>query len=212
MKQVKIAIVEDDPVVRYLLHHHLDQQPGFRCVLVCGSAEQLLAELPQAIAPDLILLDIGLPGLSGLEALPLIKQQLPDVEVILQTIFEDPDRIYQALCLGATGYVLKNTPLPQLCQAIHDVAAGGSALSPSVARRMLAHFKPATATTTANSAQLTPREQDVLRALVDGLSDKEIAQRLNLGTETVRGYVKTIYRKLQVTGRVELLSRAAKGL
>jgi DNA-binding NarL/FixJ family response regulator len=130
------------------------------------------------------------------------------VEVILQTIFEDPDRIYQALCLGATGYVLKNTPLPQLCQAIQDVAAGGSALSPSVARRMLAHFKPASNT---YSAQLTPREQEVLRALVDGLSDKEIAQRLDLGTETVRGYVKTIYKKLQVTGRVELLSRAAKG-
>ena len=208
MPPLKLALVEDDPEIRFLLSTYLSAQPGLTCVLVCGSAEQFLAELPDALTPDLILLDLGLPGMSGLDALPLIRQQLPHVSVIVQTVFEDPDRIYLALCRGANGYVLKNTPLPQLLQAIQEVAAGGAVLSPAVARRVLAHFKP---TDSAHDANLSPREQQVLEGLIDGLADKEIAQRLDLGTETVRTYVKAIYRKLHVTGRIELLSRAARG-
>lgn len=210
MNSLKLALVEDDAEVRFLLSTYLDQQPGFRCVLVCESAEQFWAELPDALAPDVVLLDLGLPGMSGLDALPLIKQRLPQADVIVQTVFEDPDRIYLAICRGASGYILKNTPLAQLRQAIQEVSNGGAPLSPSVARRVLAHFKPGALSPTRSDA-LSPREQQVLEALVDGLADKEIAQRLDLGTETVRTYVKSIYRKLHVTGRIELLSRAAKG-
>ena len=208
MNTLHLALIEDDPEVRWLLSEYLRRQPGLSLVLVCGSAEQFLAELPDALPPDLILLDLGLPGMSGLEALPLLKQRLPRADIIVQTVFEDPDRIYLALSRGASGYVLKNTPLAQLTQAIRDVAAGGSTLSPSVARRVLAHFKPAPSV---HPAGLSPREQQVFEALVDGLADKEIAQRLHLGLETVHSYVKSVYHKLHVSGRLELLSRAARG-
>ena len=208
MNSLNLAIVEDDPEVRWLLSDYLRRQPGLNLVLVCESAEQFLAELSDALPPDVVLLDLGLPGMSGLEALPLIKQRLPRADVIVQTVFEDPDRIYLALSRGASGYLLKSTPLAQVAQAVREVAAGGSTFSPSVARRVLAHFKPGTAQ---HPAGLSPREQQIFEALVDGLADKERAQRLGLGLETVHSYVKNVYHKLHVSGRIELLSRAARG-
>ena len=208
MNSLNLAIVEDDPEVRWLLSDYLRRQPGLNLVLVCESAEQFLAELSDALPPDVVLLDLGLPGMSGLEALPLIKQRLPRADVIVQTVFEDPDRIYLALSRGASGYLLKSTPLAQVAQAVREVVAGGSTFSPSVARRVLAHFKPGTAQ---HPAGLSPREQQIFEALVDGLADKEIAQRLGLGLETVHSYVKNVYHKLHVSGRIELLSRAARG-
>lgn len=208
MNSLNLAIIEDDPEVRWLLSDYLRQQPGFNVVLASESAEDFLAELADALPPDVVLLDLGLPGLSGLDALPLIKQRLPKSDIIVQTMFEDPDRIYLALSRGASGYLLKNTPLSQLPPAIREVAAGGSTLSPAVARRVLAHFKPGVSQ---NPAGLSPREQQVFEAIVDGLADKEIAQRLNLGLETVRTHVKNVYHKLHVSGRIELLSRAARG-
>ena len=208
MNSLNLALVEDDPEVRLLLSGYLGQQPGLNLVLVCASAEQFLAELPDALPPAVVLLDLGLPGLSGLEALPLIRQRLPRADIIVQTVFEDPDRIYLALSRGASGYLLKSTPLAQLVQAIREVAGGGSSLSPSVARRVLAHFKPVPSH---HPGSLSPREQQVFEAIVDGLADKEIAQRLNLGLETVYTYVKNVYHKLRVSGRIELLSRAARG-
>lgn len=208
MNSLNLALVEDDPEIRALLSGYLGQQPGLNLVLVCASAEQFLTELADALPPDVVLLDLGLPGMSGLEALPLIKQRLPQADVIVQTVFEEPDRIYLALSRGASGYLLKNTPLAQLSTAIRDVANGGSTFSPAVARRVLAHFKPGAASP---AAGLSPREQQVCEALVDGLADKEIAQRLDLSTDTVRSYLKSVYRKLHVSGRIELLSRAARG-
>ncbi|MBF9221307.1 response regulator transcription factor [Hymenobacter ruricola] len=208
MNSLNLAIVEDDPEVRWLLSDYLRRQPGLNVVLVSESAEDFLAELPDGLSPHVVLLDIGLPGLSGLDALPLIKQRLPQADVIVQTMFEDADRIYLALSRGASGYLLKSTPLGQLPQAIREVAGGGSSLSPVVARRVLAHFKPSPQP---HAAALSPREQQVFEALIDGLADKEVAQRLGLGLETVRTHVKNVYHKLHVSGRIELLSRAARG-
>ena len=208
MNSLNLAIVEDDPEVLLLLSDYLHQQPGLNVVLVSESAEDFLAELPDALPPDIVLLDIGLPGLSGLDALPLIKQRLPQADVIVQTMFEDADRIYLALSRGASGYLLKSMPLSQLPQAIREVAGGGSSLSPLVARRVLAHFKPRPQP---HAGALSPREQQVFEALIDGLADKEVAQRLGLGLETVRTHVKSVYQKLRVSGRIELLSRAARG-
>ena len=208
MNSLNLALVEDDPEVRWLLSDYLRRQPGLNVVLVSESAEDFLAELPDALPPDIVLLDLGLPGLSGLDALPLIKQRLPQANVIVQTMFEDADRIYLALSRGASGYLLKGTPLAQLPQAIREVADGGASLSPLVARRVLAHFKPSPQP---HAATLSPREQQVFEALLDGLTDKEVAQRLGLGLETVRSHVKNVYHKLHVSGRIELLSRAARG-
>ncbi|MBF9220184.1 response regulator transcription factor [Hymenobacter ruricola] len=209
MTRIRLAIVEDDPELRELLHGYLCAQPEFECVLLAGSVEAFLAELPDVRqAPEVLLLDIHLPGLSGLEALPLIKQRLPDTDVLMQTVFDDADRIYQALCAGASGYVLKHTPLPELKEAVLEVHRGGAPMSRSVARKVLAHFKP---TPSVQADLLSEREREVVQAVVDGLSDKQVAARLHLSVETVRTYTKRIYKKLQVSGRTELMSRSARG-
>ncbi len=209
MSPIRLALIEDDPEVRALLHGYLCRQPEFECVLLAGSVEEFLAELPDLRQPpEVVLLDVHLPGLSGIEALPLLRQRLPTTDFVMQTVFDDADRIYQALCAGASGYVLKSMPLPELKNAVLEVHRGGAPMSRAVARKVLAHFKP---TPSAQPDLLSAREREVVQAVVDGLSDKQIATRLDLSPETVRTYVKRIYKKLRVTGRSELMSRAAKG-
>jgi DNA-binding NarL/FixJ family response regulator len=208
MNPIRLAIIEDDPEVQQLLRQYLGRQDEFECVIVVDSAEAFLRELAVALPPQAILLDLGLPGMSGLELLPLLRTRLPDAEIVIQTAFEDPDRIYQALCGGASGYVLKNTQLPQIKAALLEVMQGGAFFSRSVARRVLQHFKP---NPTAQPTLLSEREHTVLQGIVDGLADKQIAARLELAVPTVRTHVRNIYRKLQVNSRGELLSRAAKG-
>lgn len=209
MNRIRLALVEDDPEVRELLHGYLCQQPELDCVLVAESAEDFLDQLTDVRQPpQVVLLDIHLPGMSGLDALPHIRQRLPETDVLMQTVFDDADRIYRALCAGASGYVLKNTPLPEIKAAVLEVTRGGAPMSRAVARKVLAHFKP---TPTVRPDLLTARERDVVQGLVDGLGDKQVAARLGLSAETVRSYVKRIYKKLHVGSRTELVSRAARG-
>ncbi len=209
MTPIRLGIVEDDPDIRALVHHFMARQSDIACVLVAESVEDFLHQLPEALPPQVILLDIGLPGLNGVEALPLITARLPGVEILMHTVFEDPDHIYNALCRGASGYVLKNTPLPQIKDAIVDVMHGGAPMSRAVARRVLAHFKP---TPTSQPSLLSDRERTILDALVQGRSDKQMAVLFDLTPETIRTYVKRIYKKLQVTeGRTELIRRAGRG-
>ena len=209
MTPIRLAIVEDDPDIRLLTHHYLSRQPEISCVIVAESVEDFLAQLPNALPPQVVLLDIGLPGMNGVEALPILTSRLPGIEILMHSVFEDPDHIYNALCRGASGYVLKNTPLPQLKEAIVDIMAGGAPMSRAVARKVLAHFKPTPST---QPEILTDREKTILEALVTGRSDKQIAVLYDLTPATVRTYVKRIYKKLQVTeGRTELLRRAGRG-
>ncbi len=208
MYPVRLAIIEDDAEIRSLLLQYLRNQPELACVIVAGSVKAFLAELPNSVPPQVLLLDLGLPDIGGLEALPLLLARVPGLEVIIHTVFEDVDTIYQALCLGATGYVLKNTPLAQIKGAVLEVMHGGAPLSRAVARRVLTHFKPRPS---AQADLLTARERQALEGIVDGLTDKQIAQRLDLSAETVRTHVKHVYRKLQASGRGELLGRAARG-
>ena len=209
MSSIRLAIVEDDPDIRGLVYRFMRRQPDIACVIVADSVEDFLRQLPDALPPQVILLDIGLPGINGVEALPVITARLPGVEILMHTIFEDPDHIYNALCRGATGYVLKNTPLPQIKDAVVDVMQGGAPMSRAVARRVLHHFKP---TPTSQPAILSEREKAILEALVQGRSDKQMAVLFDLMPETVRTYVKRIYKKLHVTeGRTELIRRAERG-
>ncbi|WP_400192156.1 LuxR C-terminal-related transcriptional regulator [Hymenobacter sp. B81] len=206
---IALALVEDDARVRELLREYLGRQPEFTCPIVVGSMEEFWAELELSLPPRVILLDVSLPGQTGLQALPQLRKRLPNCDVILQTMHDDPDRIYQALRAGATGYVIKNaTSLPQYRQAILDVLQGGAALSPSVARKALQHFQPAPSQ---QPDLLSAREQEVLQGLVEGLTEKQVAARLTLSPDTVHTYVKRLYDKLKVNSRAELLSRAVKG-
>lgn len=206
---LRLAIVEDDAPVRELLHQYLRGCPEFACVAVVGSMEALWAELALSLPPQLVLLDINLPGQSGLDALPQLVKRLPGVGVLLQTMHDEADYIYAALRAGARGYVIKSaTSLPNYRQALLDVAQGGAAVSPTVAAKMLAYFTPRPSQ---QPDLLSEREREVLDGLVAGLSEKQLAARLGVGYSTVHTYVGRLYDKLHVNSRAELLGRAVRG-
>ena len=209
MTLITLAIVEDDGVLVKVLRAYFAQQPDIRLVFVARSAEELLAELDLGLVPRVLLLDIGLPGLSGTQVLPLLKDKYPALDVVMLTAHDDVEHVYQALCCGATGYLTKGTPLELLAPAVREVACGGAPMSRAVSRKVLAHFRPTPAT---HAALLTPREQQVLQGIVDGLSDKQISARLDLSTLTVRTHVKHVYRKMHVNSRTQLLSQHLRGI
>ena len=199
-----LAIIEDQPAIRQALQTYFRAQPEFDCVAVVASVEELLAALAAGgAAPRLVLSDIGLPGgLSGIEGIPLIRARVPAAEVVLLTVYQEPDRVVQALCAGAVGYLVKSTPLPDIKQALLDVLAGGSPMSPPVARHVVRYFRPVVP-----QAVLTAREQQVVEAIEQGLSYKLVADRLGMSLDTVRSHIRTVYRKLEVNSKAELINR-----
>lgn len=209
MLPLYLAIVEDDTIVLKLLKHYFLQQPEVRDVLDAESIESLLEQLLDSLVPDVLLLDIGLPGISGNEALPLLKDKYPSMEIIMLTSYDDAEHIYQALCCGATGYMTKYTPMERLKEAVLEVAQGGAPMSRAVSRKVLSHFRPTPIT---HKDLLTPRERQVLQGIVDGLSDKEISQRFDLSNLTIRTHVKNIYRKMRVHSRMQLMTQHLRGL
>lgn len=205
MFPVRLALIEDDPEMRELLHGYLCHQPEFDCVAAAPSAECFLADLPGLpAAPQLLLLDVQRLDLSSLEALPLLRQQLPQADIVLQTLFDDADLIYQALCRGASGYLLKNTPLADLKATVLEVAQGGASMSRAVARKVLAHFEPRPA---GPPDLLAPLERAVVQSIVDGLGDQQVAARLGFSLETVHIHVKSIYKKMEAGLSTEPVSR-----
>lgn len=202
--KTRLAIVEDQLAIRTALHTYLGAQPEFECVAVAGSVEELLALLAAgAPTPRLVLSDIGLPGATGIEGIGLIRELAPQAEVVLITVYNDADRTFQALCAGAVGYLVKSTPLPAIKQALLDVLDGGAPMSPAIARHVMRYFRPV-----APSAALTPREQQIVEALEQGLSYKLVAVRLGISLNTVRAYIRTVYDKLQINSKAELLGRS----
>ena len=203
---INVAIIEDVEAILNSITRFLNAQEGFTTIASCNSVENFLA-CETTVTPDVILSDIGLPGMSGIEGIRLFKQRYPHAEVIMLTVFQDEDHIYKALCAGATGYLLKSTPLPQIKQSIINILNGEVPMSKAVARKMLEHFKPNKVYGT-QEGELTAREKQVLQNLVEGLSYKLIANRLDIGLETVRTQVKSIYRKLHVNSKGEAIRMA----
>ena len=201
-----LAIIEDTVSYRESLLEYLAAQPEFTCVLVAGSVEEFLAKLGTAASPPtLILCDIGLPGITGIAGLPEILKRLPDVQVLMLSVYTDSQRVFAALCAGAVGYVVKSTPFPYLRDHLLQAAAGGSPISPSVARHIVQFFQPVQAPA---GEALTPREKEVLQTLENGLSHKSIAEKLFISLDTVRNHIRQIYRKLHVRSKGELLAKS----
>lgn len=203
-----VWVVEDNAPFRRNLARLLNAEPGMRCSRECGSCEDALLALKTAPAPEVILLDVGLPGMSGLEGIRLIRQQCPDTLVIILTVFEDDEKIFQAICAGASGYLLKNSGSQAIVQAIHDALAGGSPMNPRIARRVLEMFSrlaPKKA-----DYGLSEREQEILHHMVRGLIKKEIADQLQLSIHTVDTYLRRIYEKLEVNTRTGAVAKALK--
>lgn len=211
METITLAIVEDDPVVRKSLITFLGGDPQFELQLAATSVENFLSELAEnpAISPQILLLDIQLPGLNGIEGIPLIAKALPEVDIIMLTTFEDSERIFAALCAGACSYLSKRTSLVNIQEAILTVNRGGSYMTPSIARKVVQHFSPKPKKADAN--QLTDRQLDIVQGIVDGLSYKLIAARLDLSIDTVRTHIKHIYRALNINSKGELIKRAMEG-
>lgn len=204
---IPLGIIEDQAAIREALCEYLGAQPEFDCVLCAASHEEFMAGLAGlATPPTLVLSDIGLPGRSGIEGLGVLRQVLPQAEVLMLSVYTDAERVFEALRAGAVGYLEKTTPLPLLKEHLLQVAAGGSPMSPSVARHVTRYFAPRPVVPTADA--LTPREQEIVRAIEDGLSYKLIAERLHVSIDTVRSHIRQVYRKLQVNSKAEIMARA----
>jgi len=202
---ISVSIVEDDAGVRNTLAKLIDSSSGFRCLSQHPSAESALRELPKA-NPEVVLMDINLPGLSGVECVRRLKPTLPRAQIIMLTVYQNTEHIFNALAAGATGYLLKQTPPAELLAAIRDVHGGGSPMSSHIARKIVQSFqKPAPANRGLES--LTPRETEVLDYLAKGFLYKEIAEALKISYDTVHAHIRKIYEKLQVRSRTEAVAR-----
>jgi len=196
-----VAIVEDDAGIREDLVALLNGSPGYRCVGACASGEEALIEIP-FWRPAVVLMDINLPQMSGIECVARLKAKMPDLLVLMLTVYEDGDSIFRALKAGASGYLVKRLASDKLLEAIQEVTAGGAPMSCHIARKVVQFFNQA-GPSPEMSENLTPRELEILDLLVAGCFFKEIADQLGISGETVRTHVNHIYRKLHVRSRTE---------
>jgi DNA-binding NarL/FixJ family response regulator len=201
---ISVSIVEDGEKLRGTLARVLNRADGFRCVSQYPSAEDALKDLPN-IKPDVVLMDINLPGINGVECVRQLKKILPEMQVMMLTVYEDTENIYDALTAGASGYLLKRTSGPELLDAIREVNRGGSPMTAHIARKVVQSFQRNAPTLPAEN--LSEREQQVLDLLSQGLMYKEIADKLQISYETVHTYIRRIYEKLQVRTRTEAVAK-----
>ena len=199
--RIKVSIVEDNRGTRESLQEILDRVPTLRCVGVHPNGEEALREIPKE-QPDVVLMDINLPGMNGIECVARLKEQLPKTQVLMLTTYEESDLIFDSLRKGASGYLLKNMPPSELIQAIEQVQAGGSPMSMQIARKVVNHFQRIR-TPQSDMERLTKREQEILALLAKGFLYKEIADQLTISLSTVRAHLHTVYEKLHVQSRTE---------
>jgi DNA-binding NarL/FixJ family response regulator len=202
---IAVSIVEDDAETRKIFASWINGASGFRLVGDWGDAEKAIGGLP-AKKPNVVLMDINLPGMSGVEAVKRLKPLLPETQFVMLTVYEDADHIYNALAAGATGYLLKQTPRAELLDAVQDVYQGGSPMTSNIARKVVQSFKQAPAR---SEAGLSPREQEVLELLARGYLYKEIAEQLNISGPTVNTYIRRMYEKLHVRSRAQAVAKFA---
>ena len=206
---IKVGIVEDQPKIREGLRYLIDGTEGYRCVGCYGSMEEALAGLHREV-PDVLLLDIGLPGMSGIEGLAPLNDKHPDLAVLMLTVYSDDRRIFDALCAGACGYLLKNTPPARLLEALKEALGGGAPMSPDVARRVVALFRDSRVPPPAQGHELTPHEVRILTLLVEGHNYGTAAEELGVSVNTIRFHMRSIYGKLQVHSKSQAVSKALR--
>lgn len=207
---IKVAIVEDDARIRRMLTEVLASAKDCECIGVYPNGASAVTKLPE-LAPDVILMDINLPDINGVDCVSQIAPQLPNTQIIMLTIYQNPEMIFQALAAGAHGYLVKPVMPQKILEAIREIHAGGAPMSPNIAREVIVFFQrtPATAEsgTPIKEADLGPRERQVLEFLIDGLTYKEIAGELDITIWTVATYVRRIYEKLHVHNRRGIIAR-----
>jgi DNA-binding NarL/FixJ family response regulator len=207
---ITVSIVEDNDKLRGTLAKMIGRAEGFKFISDYGSAEAALEDLPK-VKPEVVLMDINLPGMNGVECVRKLKAVLPQIQVMMLTVYEDTENIFNALAAGASGYMLKRTPTKELLDAIREVHRGGSPMTTHIARLVVQSFQksaaPAPSSAASELAELSEREQQVLDLLSQGLIYKEIADKLQISYETVHTYIRRIYEKLQVRTRTEAVAK-----
>ena len=205
---IKVAVVDDDEGIRTSLASLIRRAPSLRLAGDYPDAELALKEIPLR-PPDVVLMDINLPGMNGVECVRQLKAALPEVQFLMLTVYEDSDSLFNSLKAGASGYLLKRTASARLLEAIRDVHAGGSPMTPQLARRVVQHFSRPELDS--KVARLTPGEREFLDQLAHGYAYKEIADRMHISIDTVRSYVRTVYEKLHVHSRTEAVVKYLRG-
>ena len=207
-ENIRVMIVEDDRAVREGLSLIIDGTPGYACVGAFGSVEEGL-KLPATLNPDVMLLDINLPGMLGSEGVGFFRSKYPALQVLMLTVYAEQDKVFESICNGASGYLLKKTPPARLLEAIREAHEGGAPMSPEIARKVITLFRQ-TAPAAHSDYQLTPQETRLLKLLSDGYSYQSSAGQLNISINTVRNYIRSIYEKLQVNSKSEAVGKALR--
>ena len=205
----QVGIIEDNKKIRQLMQRYLDMQEDMSCPVATESVEEMLEHLTKFSHPNVLLMDIQLPGMSGIEGMKIIQQKYPDIEIIMLTVYHDSHKIFDSLKAGASGYLLKHTSLPEIKDAIELLMQGGAPMSPQIARKVITHFNDRGQKQ--QESNLTNREQDIVNGFVDGLSYKLIADRLDISIDTVRAHIRNIYKKLHVNSKAEVIAKSLRG-
>jgi DNA-binding NarL/FixJ family response regulator len=205
---ISVAIVEDDVPAREILAGWIRNAEGFRCAGEFDDAETALAKLPHE-KPSVVLFDINLPGMNGIECVRRLKPRLPETQFLMVTVYEDANHIFNALSAGASGYLLKQMRRSELLDALKDVHAGGSPMSSQIARKVVQSFRRNETENDGETVELSPREREVLELLARGYLYKEIAEMLKISVQTVNTYIRRIYEKLHVRSRAQAVAKYA---
>ena len=205
---ITVAIVEDNQTVRNTLGELIEATPGYRCVCTCATAKEAMVEVPR-LKPEVVLMDIHLPGESGISCTARLKARMPEIQVIILTVYKDTELILRALKAGASGYLLKRAQTNEVLRAITEVRSGGAPMSGEIARLVVQSFQSQPAAGMEEQG-LSRRETEILSLLSEGITNKEIAVRLGISAETVRTHLGRIYEKLHVQGRTEAVTKYLK--
>ena len=206
---IRVLIYEDNNSLRIGLGELITGTPGFQCVGAFENCNQLLKNVKDT-EPDIVLMDIGMPGINGIEAVKILHENYPRLKILMQTVFEDNDKIFQSILAGASGYILKNTPSSRIVEAIHETIEGGAPMSPTIATKVLKMVIHQPQASSDNSFNLSDREKDVLACLVRGMSYKLVADACAISIDTVRVHIRSIYDKLHVHSKGEAIAKAIK--
>ena len=209
MKDIRVCIFEDNTQLRESLFNLVDASDGFICVGAFANCDDIIDKV-SSVKPHVILMDIELPGLNGIDAVGLVKGKFPEAKILMETIFEDDEKVFRSICNGAEGYILKNTPPGEILEAIREIHEGGAPMTPAIALKVMRMFKQNLSSAKDDSFNLSSREKEVLKCLVEGMSYKLIASHCFISTDTVHGHIKNIYKKLQVHSKSEAVVKAIK--
>ena len=207
---IRVLIFEDNHSLRIGIAQLVSTTPGFQCVGAFEDCSTLIKNVKDT-NPDIVLMDIGMPGINGIEAVKMLREKFPELKILMQTIFEENEKIFQSILAGASGYILKNTPNARFMEAIKETYEGGAPMSPSIATKVLKMVIHQPSNSSPNSFNLSDREKEVLSYLVRGMSYKMVAEACTISIDTVRVHIRSIYEKLHVHSKGEAIAKAIKG-